>query len=333
MILGYLILGAVLLTIVVIDVLWTTLWIAGGAGPITSRLMAWTWRVLRKIGRKNSLFLSLSGPLILSFSLLVWIVFLWGGWTLIFASAETALSDTLNRGPISWSDRVYFTGYTIFTLGIGDLVPREGVWQLLTILATGSGLLLLTLSITYMLSLLDAVTQKRSLASNIYGLGTTSTEIIRRSWNEEEFRELELPLHTFTTQLNTLTTNHKAYPILHYFHSQQESTTPTISIIVLDEALTLLRFGIPEAHQPNEIILHSARTSVQNYLGTLHHTFVDSADRTPPAPDLASLREVNIPTVSDEEFASSLDELNERRRTLLGIVESDAREWPSPEED
>lgn len=329
----YLIIGVLLLAIVTVDVLWTTLWIAGGAGPITSPLMAWTWRSLRSIGRRRSRLLSLSGPLILVLGLLVWIVLLWGGWTLVFASAESALVDTLHRGPISWSDRIYFTGYTIFTLGIGDFVPREGIWQLLTVLATASGLLFITLIITYMLSLLDAVTQKRSLASNVSGLGTTGEEIVRTCWNGEEFQGLDLSLHTFTTQLNALTTNHKAYPILHYFHSQQEEQTPTISIAVLDDALTLLRFGVPEQQRPNEPIVRSTRTSVQNYLETLHHTFVASADRTPPSPDLDSLRDVGIPTVSDDEFASSLDELSERRRTLLGLVESDAREWPSSSEE
>ena len=56
-----------------------------------------------------------------------WAALMWAEWTLVFASAETALIDTLsNRGSITWTDWVYYTGYTIFTLGNGDYAPETG---------------------------------------------------------------------------------------------------------------------------------------------------------------------------------------------------------------
>ncbi|WP_207592994.1 ion channel [Halomontanus rarus] len=333
MTLVYLALGVLILVGAIGDVLWTTLWIEGGAGPLTSRLMVWTWRTLRRIGAGNSRLLSLSGPLLFVLTLTTWIVLLWAGWTLVFASAENVLVDTLDRGPVSWTDRLYFTGYTIFTLGIGDFAPRTGRWQVVTILATGSGMLLVTLSVTYTLSVLDAVTQKRAFANSVSGFGAHGEEIVRTSWAGEEFRGLELPLNTFTTQLATLTENHKAYPILHYFHSAQRNRSPVVETVVLDEALTLLRFGIPNRHRPNEIIVRNARTGVENYLETLYEGFVEPADSPPPPPDLRPLREAGIPTVSDEEFETALDELEARRRLLYGLIESDAREWPSRRTD
>ncbi len=327
----YLTLGITLLTGGVVDLLWTTLWVEGGAGPLTSRLMARTWQTLRRIGGEHPRVLSLSGPLILVGGLTLWITLLWVGWTLIFASAESALIDTRGAGPISWIERFYFSGYTIFTLGNGDFAPRDGVWQIATVLATANGMLFVTLSVTYVLSVLDAVTQKRSFASNVSGLGTQSETVVRTSWNGEEFRGLDLPLNTFTSQLNTLTANHKAYPILHYFFSGQRKQAPTLSITILDEALTLLRFGVPEHHRLSEAILKNSRSSVENYLETLNEAFITPAARTPPAPDLASLREADIPTVTDDEFARSLDRLDDRRRRLLGLIEADARQWPSVE--
>ncbi|OIB57347.1 potassium channel family protein [Natrialba sp. SSL1] len=328
----YLTIGVVLLLGTIVDLLWTTLWVEGGAGPLTSRLMAWTWRSLRRIGAQNERLLSLSGLLIFVLSLTVWIVLLWSGWTLIFAGAESALIDTLDRGSVSWFDRIYFTGYTIFTLGIGDFAPREGIWQVITVLATGSGLLFVTLSVTYTLSVLDAVTQKRAFANNVSGFGTQSEEIVRTAWDGEEFRGLDLPLNSFVTQLTILTENHNAYPVLHYFHSAHDKRSPTVEIAALDEALSLIKFGIPEPHQPNGIVLRNARKGIENYLETLHQTFVEPADRTPSLPDLNALREGGIPTVSDEEFVSSFDTLSKRRRILLGIVESDERQWPSGKE-
>lgn len=325
----YFAIGVLLLVLVVVDLLWTTLWVEGGAGPLTSRLMSWSWRALRKLAGRNSRVLSLSGALIFVIGLSVWIALLWGGWTLIFASADGSLVDTLNRGAVSWTDLLYFTGYTMFTLGNGDFVPGSGIWQLTTILATGSGMLFVTLTVTYILSVLDAVTQKRAFAMGVSGFGTRGTEIVRKAWNGEEFRGVALPLNTYVTQLNTLTSNHKAYPVLHYFHTPQAEQAPAVGVAVLDEALTLFRFGVRERDRPDEVVIDNARSSVRTYLETLETAFVEPANRTPPSPPLDALREVDVPTVSDDEFATSLAELDDRRRMLLGFVESDARRWPS----
>nr|WP_318247914.1 potassium channel family protein [Saliphagus infecundisoli] len=322
-----------LLASVIIDLLWTTLWVEGGAGPLTSLLMAWIWRVLRQFGEENSRVLTLSGPIILTISLATWIVLLWSGWAFIFASGENSIIDTMNRNPISWSDWIYFSGYTIFTLGNGDFIPQEGVWQIMTTLATASGMLFITLSVTYVLNVLSAVTQKRSFASGVSGLGEHGTEILFTSWNGEEFEGLELPLNTFTTQLNTLTSNHKAYPILHYFHSKQTGQSPIVSVAIFDETLSLLQFGLSKQSHPTNTIIKNARSSVESYLETLQNSFIEPADRSPPPPNLDTLREKELPTVSDEEFTAALEDMDKRRRTLLGLVESDQREWPSPNDN
>ena len=324
--------GVLLLASVIVDLLWTTLWVEGGAGPLTSLLMAWTWRTLRQFGESDSRVLTLSGPIILVAGLAMWIILLWGGWTLIFVSGESSIIDTLNRGPISWSDWVYFSGYTIFTLGNGDFAPQEGIWQVMTALATASGMLFVTLSVTYVLNVLSAVTQKRSFASGVSGLGEYGTEILFTSWNGEEFEGLDLPLNTFTTQLNTLTSNHKAYPILHYFHSKQTGQSPTVSAAILDETLSLLQFGLSKRSHPSNTILKNARSSVESYLETLQNSFIEPADRSPSPPDLNPLCERGLPAVSYEEFSATLTGIKQRRQTLLGLVESNEREWPSEDD-
>lgn len=327
---AYLGTGVAVLAVTVGDLVWTTLWVEGGAGPVTRRLMRWTWRGLRRAAGGRPLLLSLVGPLVLLLTISTWFALMWTGWTLVFASAERALVDTLNRGPISWVDRAYFTGYTLFTLGNGDFVPQDGVWQLATALATGGGMLFVTLSVTYVLSVLDAVSQKRAFASGVTGLGTDSEAVVRTGWNGDGFASLDLPLNTLVEQLNTLAANHKAYPILHYFHSGDIEEAAPVGIAVLDEVLTTLRFGVREADRPNVAIVENARSGVETYLATLDST-VGKDDRAPPPPDVDALREAGVPTVPDEEFADAFDELEDRRRRLLAVVESDAREWPSSE--
>jgi hypothetical protein len=261
-------------------------------------------------------------------SLLVWITLLWAGWTFLFAGAENTIFDTRDAGPISWTERLYFVGYSVFTMGNGDFTPRDGPWQIVTALTTASGMLFVTLSVTYVLSVLGAVTQKRSLASDISGLGPRSSEILATSWNGTEFHGLELPLNTIATQINTLTSNHKAYPILHYFYTPDTERAPSTSISVFDETLTLLQFGVAEQSRPDELAIRQARASVATYLETLDTAFVEPADEPPPAPDISVVRDRGVPTVAPEQFHAATVELDERRRYLLGLLRSEGRQWP-----
>lgn len=325
---AYLILGALCLLLAVGDLLWTTIWVEGGAGPMTSRLMSRTWGGLRSVASNRPRWLSLAGPVILVGSLVVWITLLWAGWTFIFAGAENALIDTRDPGPISWTERLYFVGYSVFTMGNGDFTPRDGLWQVVTALTTASGMLFVTLSVTYVLSVLDAVTQKRALASTISGLGTQGTEILVTSWSGDKFHGLELPLNTIATQINTLTSNHKAYPILHYFYTPDTERAPVVAITVFDEMLTLLHFGVPDQHQPNKIAIRQARSSVRTYLETLNTAFVPMADESPPVPAISTIRDGSVPTVAPEEFHDAIETVDDRRRHLLGLLQSDERQWP-----
>jgi hypothetical protein len=94
-----------------------------------------------------------------------WLLALWDGWPPVFASGSPAIADTVGANTVSWWDRVFLAGYAIFTLGNGDLVPAEGPWQVATTLATASGMLVVTLSVSSILSVPGAVTQKCSTSS------------------------------------------------------------------------------------------------------------------------------------------------------------------------
>lgn len=136
----YTVLGALVLGATFADLLWTTLWASEGAGPFTRRLMKLGWDAFRRVGGRRSRLLSLSGPAILVISLGAWFALLWVGWTLVFAGAEGALIDTRHPGSVSWGERFYFAGYSLFTLGNGGFAPQGNVWQIMTVLTTASGM-------------------------------------------------------------------------------------------------------------------------------------------------------------------------------------------------
>ena len=147
-------------------------------------------------------------------------------------------------------------------------------------------------------------------------------------WDGKGFPGLDLQLMSISSQLGTLTEQQLAYPVLHRYHgaSYQDASAPAVAI--LDDTLTILRYGLQEPYRPPPALLKSARSTVQNYLKTLASASIYPADQVPPMPKLEALRQAGIPVVSDEEFRRSLDQLTHRRKLLLGLVERNSFRWP-----
>ncbi|SFC17814.1 Ion channel [Halobiforma haloterrestris] len=333
----FLLAGAAVLVAVIVDILWTTLWVDGGSGPLSGRLTTIVWRGLRRVSRDDSRVLGLAGPLILALTLAMWIALLWLGWTLLFAGGTTALVSTQTDQPATWSGRIYYVAYTMFTNGNGDYTPTSSTWEIASSFTTATGMAFVTLGVSYVLAVLGAVSEKRSFASDVTGLGDRSERFVRTGWadgtgdadgDRNPTRGLELPLESMATQLSLLAEQHKSYPILHYYHSESDGEASAMAVAILDDALTLHRHGIPDGRGLDPALIETARASADSYLETLDEAFIDPAPEEPPEPDLDRLREAGIPTVPDDEFETALEELSDRRRKLRGIVEADAWEWP-----
>lgn len=325
----YLITGLLLLAIGIIDFCWTTLWPDGGGGPVTNRVSLLLWTGIRWVSRGNLKFISLAGPLILLAALLTWILLFWTGWTLVFAADPGSFIDTNDNNPVSWSERWYVAGYLLFTLGVGDYIMKEGVWQIFAIFTAGSGLIFITLGVTYILSVLEAVSQKRAFAESVRGLGDNAEEIVAAAWNGNDFNDIDLLLNTFSSQLSTLTSQHNAYPVLHYYHASKKDEELSVAVAALDESLTLLKFGMKEGVGPNQLLVKDTRSAIESYVKTLQSGSIAPADISPPVPDLDSLRDQGMPAVSTDEFLESLAKLADRRKALLGGLRDTGRKWPT----
>lgn len=330
----YLAVGVALLGGGIVDILWTTLWVDGGSGPVSGRLTTAVWTGLRRVTRDNDRALSLAGPITLTLTLVLWIGLIWVGWTFIFASYPTALIDTRTGGTADWWGRFYYVAYTMFTDGNGDYTPLYGGnrWEVASAFTTASGMAFVTLGVSYILTVLGAVSDKRSFASTVTGLGGRSEAFVRAGWNGEDFDGIERTLETLGSELSTLAEQHKSYPILHYYHSEKGERASAVAVPILDESLLLFRDAIPDDASPDPAVVESARSSAESYLETLDESFIEPEPAVPRSPNLERLREDDIPTVSDPTFAEALADQTDRRRRLLGVIKADAWEWPPLEE-
>lgn len=319
--------GVVLVGAALIDLAWTTVAAGSGAGPLTGRLAAGLWRTALSIhGRWPShTFLSVAGVGVVLAVLGAWIAMVLTGWSVMFNAADGAVRNSDTGAPAAVVARLYFVGYTVFTLGNGDYQPGSGLWQLATVLATGTGLILVTLAITYLVPVASAVTMRRQLSSFIASLGSSPQEIVATGWDGTGFGGLSQYLVALTPLIETSRQQHLTYPVLHYFHSHDAQSAAAPNVTNLAQAMLLLQAGVaPEVRPPAPAVEPLVR-SLDAFLGTLRSAHLDPAEPLPP-PSLEPLRQIGIPTVTDDDYARVGDNSRERRALLAGFLADDG--WP-----
>lgn len=319
------VLGFAILATVMVDALLTTVAVSNVAGPVTGNLTHGLWTLALRW--RSHRFLRLAGLLIALTAVAVWFAALWLGWSLVFLADVDAVVSTDTGRPAGAWDRVYFAGYTLFTLGSGEFIPQGAVWQLLAIVALVNGLTMVTLWITYLIPVTAAATGKRRLAASIASLGERPDAILMSAWDGRGFAPLEPHLVSLMPMVALLAEQHLAYPVLHYFHSVHRYTALAPMIASLDEALTMLEFGVAPRHRPPQFAYHPLRDAVSHFLDTLFSAFIIPEPDPPPPPSLERLRDTGIPTVDDEEFEAAVSKLAQRRRLLRALVDNDGWTW------
>ena len=316
--------GALLIAAALVDVVWTTVAAGSGAGPITSRLARSLWRLALTVHtrRPSHALLSFSGVAVVLAVLTSWITLALAGWALVFSAAEGGVRATTSEAPASLVGRLYFTGYTVFTLGNGDYVPGDGAWQLATVLAVATGLILVTLSITYLVPVASAVALRRQLATYIASLGGEPHEIVVRSWDGSGFGGLSQHLVSLTPLFHTSRQQHLAYPVLHYFHSQDRESAAAPNVVNLSQALHLLRHAVTPEVRPDVATLDPLDRAIGGFLGTVGAAYLSPAQPVALA-ELAPLRDAGVPVTTDAEYETTAAETEGRRRLLASLLADD----------
>jgi ABC-type thiamin/hydroxymethylpyrimidine transport system permease subunit len=319
------IVGIILIGLVVIDFIWTTLWVQGGAGPITSKLTSGIWTITRKVSRNNKTVLSLAGPMLLVITVMSWILLFLAGWFCLIATDPVILSNSQHSGTATIIDRIYYVGYTFFTLGSGNWTPSSDTWKVVEIIITASGMISITFAVTYLINVVSAVSSKRSFAQDVLSIGQTGTEILLTAWNGKDLHHLDKPLSLISSNLSTLSTQYNAYPILHYYFNKDSSKSASLAIAALDDALQVIEHHLPKETLPNPVIVKQARSSILTFLDTLDLVSISDKSEEAPAPVLTELSEKGLPV----QQAQGKEQPSDHRKKLLSLVHLNARKWPT----
>ena len=313
--------GVCVVGLTIADVVWTVLWSGRGAGPlsgvITGVMRRIAWVGSQRGGRRV---LSLAGPLTLLLIVFVWAGLLVFGFALLLEIDPDGIRSSITDEPASLSERAYFVGYTVFTLGNGGFAPATDWLRALTILMNAVGMFLVTLSVTYLLPVISSSVTSRAFASKTLALGSTPEELLVGAWDGRRI-DLASELRSLSSELATLAHQHLAYPIVHLFHSSDPTASAPLAVAVLDDALLLLEVVDPAAAPPLPV-RRQLRSSIDRYLTTFG-TPITRGGPVAPVPSLESLRAAGIPLrCQGEQFTELAGRRHAHRSMVRSLVDA-----------
>lgn len=321
-------LGLILLLVTAADLINTSLSVRG-AGFITKRLSKSIWSILlvinKKMGRRK--ILQIGGAVILVSILINWLLLIWISASLMFISDPDSLMNVETNSSTTVINKIFYTGYTLSTLGLGDIESTGDFWDVLTAILSFTGLILISIAITYLIPVVSAEITKRKISVYINTLGGSVEEILLNYWNGRDFKELEQPFISLIDSIILHAQNHKAYSVLHFFHSSDRKEAFVLNLTNLDEVLTVLLHNIPAEQRPSFNVLIRLRKAISSYLITLPATFIIPGKETPAVPILTTLENKGIKIISGETVDLEYAKLKTRRRLLLSLIKDDGWEW------
>jgi hypothetical protein len=196
--------------------------------------------------RKRETMFSFYGPLSLVFLIVVWAFVLVLGFALIYFGLGTPFSDP-GAKPAGWLTDLYVSGTTIFTLGLGDVIPHSRWARDLVILEAGTGLGFVALVIGYFPVLYGAFSRREvtiALLDARAGSPPTAAELIRRHAFEGGSEVLTVLLEEWERWSAELLESHISYPLLCYFRSQHTNQSWLSALVAVLDTCSLLIAGV-----------------------------------------------------------------------------------------
>jgi hypothetical protein len=276
--------------------------------------------------RKRETMLSFYGPLSLVFLIVAWAGFLIVGFALIYSAFPTPFTDPGGSAHSFLTD-LYVSGTTIFTLGLGDVIPHSLAVRVLVVLESGIGLGFVALVIGYFPVLYGAFSRREvsiALLDSRAGSPPTAFELIKRHSFEGGGHALVVLLEEWERWSAELLESHISYPLLCSFRSQHTSQSWLSGITaILDTCALLIASVQEEAGRQAQLTFAMSRHALVDLSQIFSQPPITNApDRLPPERFRMiydKLCSAGVRVCRDEQ---SFDRLNELRALYEGYAEA-----------
>ncbi len=160
------------------------------------------------------------------------------GFALLYESVPGALGQVS-----SLSACLYLSGTTLFTLGLGDVVPHAPFARFLAVAESGLGFGFLALVISYLPVIYQAFSRREVsivLLDARAGSPPTAGELLRRHNGPHGIAALEGLLRDWERASAEILESHISYPVVGYFRSQHSNESWIAALAVLLDASAIL---------------------------------------------------------------------------------------------
>lgn len=270
---------------------------ATGRFRITRVFLIATWRPWKAFAAQTSnnktreQIYSVYGPLSLILLLLLWAMLLILGFALFYSALGTPFTDVMGvhtaTGLTQFRTALYVSGTTMFTLGLGDVVPHSMGARTLIICESGVGLGFVALVIGYLPVLYQAFSRREvniALLDARAGSPPTAAELLRRHGFEGGEEALTVLLAEWERWSAEILESHISYPILCYYRSQHDNQSWLSALVaILDTCALLISVLEGPASRQAQLTFVMARHALID-LGNVFHiqeqrVWADQAER------------------------------------------------------
>lgn len=299
---------------------------------LTSAFYRITWgpwsSVIGRIrdARKRENYLSFYGPFSILLLLAIWAAVMILGFGLV--AWGLGLPIRTPGGTARFSDYLYSSGETFFTLGYGDVVPESALGRTLAVLEAGTGFGFLASVIGYLPVLSQAFSRRElniSMLDQRAGSPPTAAELLRRHATDPEHRALTALLHDWERWSAELLESHVSFPVLGFFRSQHDNQSWISSLAAILDACSLVIVGV-RGGDPGQarLTFAMARHAVVDMANVYRRApLAATPDRLPPHELLrlrATLSLAGIALAQGDEADRRLEELRRMYEPQLGAL-------------
>ena len=236
--------GLLLLFFVAYDVYATILDASGRAGPLSGWLNRGVWTAMRSIASRFSRnrrhrLLNLIGPMLMPALIVLYLLLLITGFALIYMPRMPAQFTLDPPGESAhWIESLYFSGVTLTTLGYGDITPRTSFVRFFALVEGASGFALISLAVTYLITVYSALERKRAIALSFYHQADGGADVagfVTHHFFAGRFYGFDAVLRNAARDINELQESHVEHPVIHYFHPVAvHKSMPRIFFLILE---------------------------------------------------------------------------------------------------
>lgn len=257
-------LGAGLVLLVAYDVYATILHARARSGPIGESLNRIVWRTARIVAfrlprQRRHRMLNVVGPLLLPALIIIYLLLLVSGFALIYyprMPEQFAVAAEARSNPAVAA--LYFSGITLTTVGYGDIAPHTTLMRFVALVEAASGFALISLAVTYLITVYSALERKRAVALSFYHQAEEGADVagfIAHHFVMGRFYGLEATLRWATRDIQGLLESHVEHPVIHYFHPVEVYKSLPRMLFLLLETCAVIRSCLDE-HEYEEIYHH-----------------------------------------------------------------------------